>query len=550
MADARAWALWVSVFGAASAALVTEGCLEPRADIEDRAVARCAGCHGDASREGSFEQRSAPPFDLHRNSSTNYPGVGSHEVHVHASDSHAAVACNECHIVPEGTGDPGHADTPLPAELTFGELATQGGRSPSYDFGTRRCSDTYCHSGTAPAWVNPRSSAEACGTCHGLPPPAPHPEADQCWTCHHEVVGRSGFVRPELHVDGTVQVETLECNGCHGDETSPAPPRDLSEHTSHEFLGVGAHQAHLGHRGSSRPLACNECHRVPEHPEDPGHFDLPPAEVRLRGVATTSGRDPVWNRDAQTCSDTWCHAPAEPGRASPLWTSGQTLACNACHGLPPPAPHPQMENCSFCHGDVIDADRTIIARERHVDGVVDVIAEPSCTSCHGSDNAAPPRDLSGDTEPTHPGVGAHQAHLDASSKARQLACEECHQVPENWLSPGHIDTTAPAEVIFSGVATAYGAQPVYENGSCRETFCHGGHFPGDHPSGGVATEPEWTRVDGIPASCGGCHWMPPPPPHPVTSERCSSCHRNIDEQNQFTRPDLHVDGDVTFSIPE
>jgi hypothetical protein len=194
-------------------------------------------------------------------------------------------------------------------------------------------------------------------------------------------------------------------------------------------------------------------------------------------------------------------------------------------------------------------DVTIIDRARHVDGVVDVDVDPSCTSCHGGENPAPPSDVSGHLATTFPGVGAHQAHLTAGERARAVPCSECHVVPLDPLAPGHIDTPLPAELAFSGVATAFGAAPVYEGGTCGQTACHGAVFPDGHHSGGTNLTPQWTQVDGSQASCGSCHGLPPPRPHPLPTD-CSQCHEDVASDNQsFVHPELHVDGIVTFTVP-
>src|SRR5262249_17798253 len=107
-------------------------------------------------------------------------------------------------------------------------------------------------------------------------------------------------------------------------------------------------------------------------------------------------------------------------------------------------------------------------------------------------------------------------------------------------------------LIFSGAALAYGAMPVYVDGTCENTSCHGGVFPQGDPSGGANTEPVWTTVDGTQATCGTCHALPPPAPHPKVEFNpiCSGCHQDIASDNvTFVRPDLHVDGIVTFTLP-
>jgi predicted CxxxxCH...CXXCH cytochrome family protein len=437
--------------------------------------------------------------------------------------------------------------------LVFGALASQGDRRPQYDSVARTCADSWCHRESADAvWTEPRSSQAACGTCHGLPPALPHPQSQNCQACHGQVIdAERKFVEPALHVDGTIQVQSAECSACHGAGNESAPPNDTHGNETRNTLGVGAHRAHLDGGAFSRPLACAECHSVPLVADERGHADGLPAQVSLTGVAESAGRSPNWRREIASCADTWCHGPS-PSEAnhSPSWVATEPLTCIACHAVPPPAPHPQLDDCSRCHGAVVGSDDvTIIDRERHVDGVVDVDLDPDCTSCHGADNPAPPVDVSGQSASTFAGVGAHQAHLGAGGRARPVACAECHAVPAELLDPGHIDSALPAEVAFTGVATAFGAAPVYENGTCRETACHGGVFPNNHRSGGTTLAPRWTQVDGSQASCGACHGLPPPRPHPYTSN-CSQCHENVAADNvSFVRPELHVDGVVTFTIP-
>jgi predicted CxxxxCH...CXXCH cytochrome family protein len=200
----------------------------------------------------------------------------------------------------------------------------------------------------------------------------------------------------------------------------------------------------------------------------------------------------------------------------------------------------------------VDDALRIVAPDLHVNGVVDVRQVAECTSCHGSANSAPPRALKGETATSSVGVGAHQTHVLGTASSRAVPCAECHVVPEGVLDPGHLDSALPAEVIFSGAALAYGATPSYVAGSCQNTACHGAVFPDGNASGGTHTAPIWTQVDGTQASCGSCHGLPPPAPHPYLQFNpvCSACHEDIAPDNQtFVRPDLHADGIVTFSVP-
>jgi predicted CxxxxCH...CXXCH cytochrome family protein len=498
-------------------------------------------------------QRAAPPRDLRGAASSGYPGVGAHAIHLYASETHGAVACNECHVVPASTAAAGHADDARPAELAFGAVASTGRRKPVYDAVGRTCANSWCHRDQADAvWTEPRTSAAACGSCHGLPPSLPHPQSERCEVCHGDVIdAERHFVDAALHVDGKVQASPGDCSSCHGSADDPAPPSDTRGHQSISAIGVGAHRAHLSGGVSSRALECAECHRVPKVADDAGHIEGLPARVVLTGIAATAGRNPSWDRVTTSCSDSWCHGPSA-GKSvdSPRWTSTGDLGCASCHGAPPAAPHPQLDNCSACHGAVVGPDNTtIIDRLRHVNGVVDVDFQAGCTSCHGAESPAPPRDVAGHSDSSFAGVGAHQAHLGAGVRARAVACTDCHVVPDQPFAVGHLDSALPAELSFSGVATAFDAAPTYQNGACASTACHGGKFPGTHRSGGSNITPVWTKVDGTQATCGSCHGLPPPPPHPYQSN-CSQCHENMAPDNlSFVRPDLHVDGSVTFTWP-
>lgn len=347
------------------------------------------------------------------------------------------------------------------------------------------------------------------------------------------------------------------CTACHGSPSNPgdavlrgAPPFDTKGNTEVAAAGVGAHQAHLFASATHAAVACGECHVVPTGASDEGHDDSDgPADVVFGPFATRDGGlAPSYDATAHTCRNTACHGPSTTSVWMAPRPSEQT--CEACHGAPPPAPHPQLTTCGLCHMN-LSADGGFVDAALHVNGVVEVNLPTGCVACHGSGvDPAPPQDTKGNTSTTAPGVGAHQAHLGAS-RARPVSCAECHRVPVEAQSPGHLDGVA--QVVLSGVAVSYGglgARYTPATSSCQ-VYCHD-LASLDRDVGGSHHTPTWNRVDAGQAECGACHGLPPPFPHPTADggvTTCGGCHPNMAADGTFDRPELHVDGRVTFILP-
>jgi predicted CxxxxCH...CXXCH cytochrome family protein len=325
-------------------------------------LALCAKCHGDDFRGGKsgvtctscHERGPTDCSTCHRGG----PTTGAHAQHA------ASTQCGECHVVPASWDAPGHilGDT-YPAEVVFGATA---GRTldpadrkgpPVYADGA--CANVYCHGdvlhagggiASRPIWNEPAPTG-GCDRCHGAPPPS-HARTD-CASCH---------VGP--HLDGDLQITTA-CNGCHGDATSAAPPRDLAGNLFTTAIGVGAHRKHVDAPSRLRgPMACETCHLVPATVASAGHIDsAAPAEV-----ITTLG----WDRSTESCV-TFCH-----GAARPRWTGSGEVTCGSCHGMPPADPNhtPAMTlaSCASCHARSITTGGTVVfdgTTTRHIDGIID-----------------------------------------------------------------------------------------------------------------------------------------------------------------------------------
>jgi len=292
----------------------------------------------------------------------------------------------------------------------------------------------------------------------------------------------------------------VSCLGCHREGPTACT-------TCH---GAGpTSNAHTLHAANN--VACAECHRVPSRWDDDGHIlhdgvaITGPATVTFGALAATTHAPadragaPSW--DGATCSNVYCHGDALHASGGsttrPRWDDPAPVGtCDRCHANPPPS-HARTD-CASCHP----------ASAPHLDGVLQIGRTTGCDGCHGTAaSPAPPVDLAGNTFTTAIGVGAHQAHLQASSRlSAPIACATCHAVPATVDAPGHVDSSLPAEVVAS-----LGWDRSIQ--TCATASCHG---PG---------RPRWTSTGQV--SCGSCHGIPPAdashtPDMPLTS--CATCH--------------------------
>lgn len=236
----------------------------------------------------------------------------------------------------------------------------------------------------------------------------------------------------------------------------------------------------------------------------------------------------------QVHNPVWGKTPADPGfhgralaQAQPMWNDGSCRQCHGgnyaggtsgvscfkCHGAYPHAvafaggaghegyllshifPLPA---CQSCHGaSYIGGTITNVSCESsgcHADASGIGKSPETCNTCHGDFrapssltgtslllSAAPPRDVTGDTASSSPGVGAHQKHLVSGTTGNSVKCQECHTVPNSVGDPGHIGAP-PAKVFFNDtlarLVTGDGnlvPTPSFNpsTATCSNVYCHG-----------------------------------------------------------------------------
>ncbi len=279
--------------------------------------------------------------------------VGTHALHTRDTPIRTALQCSSCHVCPG-------------AAPVWGTLATASGAAPSWDAAALTCSGVYCHGATLRSptprtwiWVEvtpdyDRPPAEKCSSCHGWPPPAPHPQMTACHGCHSSSVLADGSIDVPggHHVDGRLDFAVgagAGCAGCHG-----FPPA-TGAHVAHFGLTGAAEGAQYGDTSILRdrfPTAtpteapavyafgCGSC-----HPLDPSRHLDGTVEVELRDGAASPGTlkaraaaSAAFDPATGTCSGIYCHSTGQENAGylvTPPWTSQVKLGCDGCHGNPP-----------------------------------------------------------------------------------------------------------------------------------------------------------------------------------------------------------------------
>jgi predicted CxxxxCH...CXXCH cytochrome family protein len=230
---------------------------------------------------------------------------------------------------------------------------------------------------------------QTCDACHAAPPTEvgpekkPHPKMTRCGKCHASSIDDAGkILAGGTHTNGKLEmVLPTACDACHGAPGSlGAPPPDHEGKTDPSLPSVGAHAAHiLGKNYSKGGVTCTSCHVLPTSVDAPGHmYGL--STIFLDAASTWLGKA-TFDQPSQTCSGVSCHGAAIGGGTVPVpkWTQA-TIACDGCHGLPPPPssghvatdPTKGTQACALCHKKTVKADGSLdIQGGYHINGLVD-----------------------------------------------------------------------------------------------------------------------------------------------------------------------------------
>ena len=400
----------------------------------------------------------------------------------------------------------------------------------------------------APHPAKPWFSNAAAGLKHTTTDPA---NAGTCAICH--TAGANSTIKPPFPATNTL-ASCFNNTLCHFHQIPYAPSNTIpaSLHGGEAKKDLTICQACHGEPGRSAfngitladgtsTTACSSCHtHAKAHPTD------------WQGAGSYSHRSA--GNKASACA--LCHdvrqgatapLPASPSCFSVTFTNalGQTRTCHSSG--PGAAPHSVPYNnhnatarnnfsyCLGCHQIAVNSTTPPGCMNCH-------LANPqqspnNCVSCH----SRPPNGS------VYPNVGSSHATHNALNVAD--LCAECH----SGLGLGTVDHQDRAQlrtasvqanpVVFGTLARTAGLNPGYStNGTCLNTYCHGGSL-----AGGSNKAPQWGQ-SGYMQGCGTCHGFPPAisaHTNVTSATSCASCHQHVNSTNNgFTDPTKHINGKI------
>jgi len=259
------------------------------------------------------------------------------------------------------------------------------------------------------------------------PRPIAHPtdgSSNQCYDCHAAVNERQKAIADAWQgsVHGTGGVTCADCHGGdpRSDRMGIAMDREIG------FIGTPSREQTVG--------VCGSCHSDPERMRA---YKLP-TDQYSKYWTSVHGQQLLTASDTRVAICIDCHGSHDIKKAS-----DPTAAV-----YPPNVP----ALCAGCHADAelmepygIPTDQyDVYQRSVHGEALLvnaDVRA-PSCTSCHGSHDAKPPRS----TEVVEVCGKCHTATQELYLESRHSELEQA--APKCWTCHGTHDVSQPSEALF------------------------------------------------------------------------------------------------------
>ncbi len=217
----------------------------------------------------------------------------------------------------------------------------------------------------------------AASTEHG---PAALFVQEDCRGCHGtNLEGASAVGCDSCHPTGWRE----NCTFCHGgtDNTSGAPPQDITGAVVADDLIFKSHTKHVDSTVVTMPFNCTQCHgaTIPTNAMDDGHwFDDTPGRAEVdfsAGISNLGQYDYANGR----CTNMWCHGNGRASNGVANYSDGPK-GCTGCHPGPTSSATQistmsgdhrrhvigEAARCSECHSNVVAANNTITNPALHI----------------------------------------------------------------------------------------------------------------------------------------------------------------------------------------
>jgi predicted CxxxxCH...CXXCH cytochrome family protein len=436
--------------------------------------------------------------------------------------------------VPADVNSAGHIDTALPAELTWGTLATKSGAvTPNYAGGS--CSTTYCHgtgiknnwpgaTGLTPTWNDTTylagaTAAERCSKCHGYPPGGGHTPLTNCAQCHNHVnATNDGFINPALHVNMIVEVSADNCTDCHTNANlsaahlNHADPNTVlaGKKISTGDYGQAWFYSQPTYVNGAPKYSCGYCHpsTAATHMNSTINLNLDPTDPGATGTVKAKNGTPNFTQNpgvSVTCSSVYCHSNGFTPYAyktTPNWFGGAFAGdgCAACHGN---SPNTGGNTGSPAHGahvvgihykDVFSGTNGKVAQSGAV-GSGAAHGDPAtsttinCNVCHNSTVAVAYNDSNTVCVTCHTGAAVKGTMVISTTSTSHIngtpdvafgtfSVNSKSQLRDSITSVAELNNSWTRTNGYKTGATSHDSSkgaPTYAGGSCSTVDCHNGN---------------------------------------------------------------------------